>query len=210
MFYAPGVISNMKQKNTITKLLCTLFLSAVLLLAGCTTTQSIPGGIAQHTGKAALNEKFRSDYISALKQLESNNYTQANAELSRIMADNAGFSEGWTNLALAQLKTGNINQAKQSASNAAQLEQQSAALQNLLGLISIEDGAYKMAEQHYVQALKLNPNLANAHYNLALLNDIFYQNTAKAIQHYEHYLTLLNNADPDTEAWVAELKRKMN
>jgi Tfp pilus assembly protein PilF len=200
----------MQQKNIIPQWLCVFSISAALLLSGCSTNQPTTSGIAQSTGKTTLNEKFRSDYTKALNQLIGSHYAQANTELSRIMADNPGFAEGWANLALAQLKTGNIAEAKKSATKALQLEQKSAPLQNLLGLINVEDGAYKTAEQHYARALELAPNFANAHYNLALLSDIYYQNTAKAIQYYERYLALLNNADPDTEAWVAELKRKLN
>lgn len=186
-----------------------VLLGGILLLAGCSSAPTTNRGIAQSTSKTSLDEKFRGDYTSALKNLEAKEYAQASSGLSKIVESNPGFVDGWANLALAQLKTNDISQAKQSAANALQLEPQSATLENLLGLIDVEDGAYKTAEKHYSRALELNPNMANAHYNLALLNDIYYQNVAKAIQHYERYLALINNADPDTEAWVAELKRKL-
>lgn len=200
----------MRLENIIKQCVSIFLLSAALLLGGCASKQANTSGIAKSTDKTTLNEKFRGDYIKALNQLTNKNYTQADAELNRIMTDNPGFAEGWANLALAQLKAGNITQAMQSANNAAQLEPQSAAVHNLLGLINVGNGAYKIAEQHYVRAIELNPKLANAHYNMGLLNDIFYQNSAIAIQHYERYLVLLNNTDPDTEAWIAELKRKLN
>lgn len=196
-------------QNLIARRGCILLVSVILLLAGCASSPPAPQGIAQSTGKSSLNEKYRSDYQKALKALEAKEYDQAGIALSRIMADNVGFVEGWANLALAQLRAGNIPQATQSAQNAAQLEPQSAPLENLLGLINVESGAYKRAEQHYARALQLDPNLANAHYNLALLNDVYYQNIASAIQHYQRYLALINNADPDTEAWVEELKRNL-
>ena len=186
-----------------------LFLGCMLLLEGCTSTAPTTTGIAQSTDKTPLNEKFRGDYAKALEEIETKKFTQASTALIRIMAENPGFTEGWANLALAQLRSGDIAAAKQSANNAFQLEQQSAPLQNLLGLISVEDGAYKAAEKYYLRALELKPDFANVHYNLALLNDIYYQNIAKAIQHYERYLALIKNTDPDTEAWVSELKRNL-
>ncbi|PUA26831.1 MAG: hypothetical protein B0W54_20590 [Cellvibrio sp. 79] len=184
-------------------------LGGALLLAGCSSTSTTDRGIAQSTSKTSLDEKFRGDYVSALKNLEAKEYAQASSNLNKIVTGNPGFVDGWANLALAQLRTNDITQAKQSAANAIQLEPQSATLENLLGLIDVESGAYKTAEKHYSRALELNPNLANAHYNMALLNDVYYQNIANAIKHYERYLALINNADPDTEAWVAELKRKL-
>lgn len=199
----------MAQRIYLIGKLSAAFLVALLLLAGCASTPPTTGGIAQSTGKSALNEKYRGDYTKAINALEAKDYPQASAALIPIMAANPGFIEGWANLALAQLRQGDVAQARQSVGNALQLEPQSAALENLSGLISVEEGAYKTAEQHYARALQLNPNLANAHYNLALLNDIYYQNIARAIQHYERYLALINNADPDTEAWVEELKRNL-
>lgn len=186
-----------------------VLLGGILLLAGCSSVPGANRSIAQSTSKSSLDEKFRGDYTSALQNLEAKEYAEASNRLNKIVASNPGFVDGWANLALAQLKTNDIPQAKQSAANALQLEPQSATLENLLGLIDVEDGAYKTAEKHYSRALELNPNLANAHYNLALLNDIYYQNVARAIQHYERYLALINNTDPDTETWVAELKRKL-
>ena len=197
----------MKITNSM-RTLAAAFLTAVLL-AGCASAPPSSTGIAQSTSKSALNEKNRGDYARALRELEEQNYKQASNSLARVMADNPGFVEGWGNLALAQLRTGEIQSAKQSINNALRLDQQSAILHNLSGLIAAEDGSYKNAEQAYARALRLNPNLANAHYNLGLLNDIYYQNIAKAIQHYERYLALINNADPDTEAWVQELKRNL-
>lgn len=187
----------------------TFFIANTLLLASCSTTHPTTEKINQSTGKTVLPEKFRNDYTKAIADIEATKYRQATSSLHRIMADNPGFTDGWANLALAQLRAGDIQQAKQSALNAVQLEQNSASLENLLGLIHVEDGSYKNAENNYKRALELNPAFANAHYNLALLNDIYYQNITRAIQHYERYLALINKADPDTEAWVAELKRNI-
>lgn len=184
-------------------------LSGLLSLASCTSTAPKTAGIDQPTSKAALDEKFRDDYDSALRDMSAKQYQRASSGLNRVMANNPGYLEGWCNLALAYLRSGDIPQAKQAADKAAQLQQRSAPLENLLGLISVEDGAYKTAEQHYIKAITLDPSFANAHYNLALLNDIFFQDIAKAVQHYERYLSLIRNADPDTEAWVVELKRNL-
>lgn len=198
----------MKINNLIARLSSTLLIAGMLFLAGCVSAPPSSTGISQATNKSGLNEKYRSEYLRALNALEEKNYMPASVTLNKVMADNPGFVEGWANLALAQLHAGDIQAAKQSVNNALQLDQQ-AGLYNLAGLVAAEDGAYKTAEQHYARAIQINPNLANAHYNLALLNDIYYQNITKAIQHYERYLALINDADPDTEAWVQELKRNL-
>jgi tetratricopeptide (TPR) repeat protein len=187
----------------------TFALLGLLLLVSCSSTQPVNTGIAQSTHKSALGDQYRGDYAKALADLEANNNAQAANALTKVMANNPGFVAGWANLALAQLRAGDAAKAKQAMDNALQLDPQSAPLKNLAGLIAVEIGTYKDAEQYYEQALQLNPNLANAHYNLALLNDIHYQNVPKAIEHYERYIALINTADPDTEAWITELKRNL-
>ena len=187
-----------------------LVIGGAFFLVSCASTPPAATGIDQATRKSPLGEQYRSDYVKAISDLDTQNFDQASTALNRITTNNPGFVEGWANLSVAQLRAGNISQAKQTANKALKLEPQSATLYNLLGLISVESGAYKNAEQYYARALQLNPELANAHFNLALLNDIYFQNIAKAIQHYEHYLALINTADPDTESWVAELKRNLN
>jgi len=73
-------------------------------------------------------------------------------------------------------------------------------------LIAVSRGKYKEAETHYLTAIKLDNKNASAHYNLALLYDVFYQDIRSAIPHYEQYLALINQEDEDTLNWVEELK----
>lgn len=195
--------------NKLTTLAIIGLLSLVTVITGCASKAPSSTGIAQSTLKSGLSENSRQDYLNAINELEGKDYQRASSNLQRVMAGNPGFVEGWGNLALAQLHLGEIQTAKQSLDNALQLDQESAMLQNLAGLIAIEEGMYEIAEKYYMRAISLNPSMANAHYNLALLHDIYYQDIGKAIQHYERYLSLINNADTDTEAWVQELKRNL-
>ena len=196
----------MKLINSILPIL--IFIS-VLVFSGCSATPKPSGAIAQSVQKTSLSENSRPGYTQALNKLKNKNYSDASNDLQKIMTENPGFIEGWSNLALAQLKAGNISQAKQALDNAIKLEQNSALIENLAGLIDVENGSYKSAEQHYATAIRLNPNLANSQYNLALLYDVYYQNVPKAIQHYERYLALTNSVDAETTSWVEELKRKL-
>ena len=184
-------------------------ISSGIFLISCSSTPQKSTEVNQATQSAPLNEQYRNDYKKAISDLDAKKYDQASAALNQIMKNNTGFAEGWANLGLAELHGDNIAKAKSAANNALKLEPESAALYNLLGLIAVANGAFKEAEQHYARALQINPNFSNTQYNLGLLNDLYYQNLAQAIQHYERYLALINTADPDTEAWVAELKRNL-
>ncbi|MFV9615434.1 MAG: tetratricopeptide repeat protein, partial [Gammaproteobacteria bacterium] len=62
------------------------------------------------------------------------------------------------------------------------------------------------AKKDYEKAIELKPDYSNAHYNLALLYDIYLQEMALAIKHYETYLSLIKKPDEATQEWVNHLK----
>ena len=67
-----------------------------------------------------------------------------------------------------------------------------------------ERGDRKLAEEHYLLALKINRQYGDAHYNLALL----YQGegaTLKAISHWKTYLKL----DPQSD-WSKVARRELD
>jgi tetratricopeptide (TPR) repeat protein len=80
---------------------------------------------------------------------------------------------------------------------------------NMLGYIDIAKGRYKKAADDFRQALALKEDYAIAHYNLALLHDIYIQDLPASVRHYKRYLELTNNQDKKTADWVLELERNM-
>lgn len=178
-----------------------------LLLNACTTKSGAPAETPViSTIAAPLAEKDIPLYTNAIAALTAGNAKEAAASLTRVTKKNPGYLDAWVNLAIAEYSLKHINEAKRAIGQAHMLQSESADISNIQALICIDDGRYKEAEQHYLNALKLDANNANVHYNLALLYDLYYQDIAKAIPHYEHYLSLLNQKDEKTEAWTEELK----
>jgi tetratricopeptide (TPR) repeat protein len=58
-----------------------------------------------------------------------------------------------------------------------------------LGNLYDEEGDLVQAQQHYTQALRLNPSYADAHFNLALLCER-QGDAMKAVHHWKAYLKL--------------------
>lgn len=183
----------------------------VLLLNACTTKSGTPKDTpVTSTTAAPLADKDIPLYTNAIAALNAGNAKEAAASLTRVTEKNPGYLDAWVNLAIAEYSLKRINEAKRAIGQAHILQSQSADISNIQALICIDDGRYKEAEQHYLTALKLDANNANVHYNLALFYDIYYQDIAKAIPHYEHYLSLLNQKDEETEAWTEELKNTLS
>lgn len=187
-----------------------LLITAVLLISACSSgPRSNVDAIPANTKATPLAAKDHAAYTSALADFEKGNAKAAAAALTKITNDNPGYFDGWINLATANYQLKDITAAKRALAHAQQLRATSAQVNNLRALISTEDGQYKEAEQLYLASLKLEPKNASTHYNLALLYDIYYQDLAQAVSHYEHYLALSNQTDEETEAWTAELKQKL-
>jgi cellulose synthase operon protein C len=54
----------------------------------------------------------------------------------------------------------------------------------------------------------LDPTLAAAHLNLAILNDLYLGNNAVALVHYQRCIELAPADAPQLNKWVAELKAR--
>lgn len=181
----------------------------ILLIAGCASTPSsqraeTPTSATQVATIFSATEQR--DYSRALKQLASGETDKAGKTLSRLGKSHPTHLGLWVNLANAQYQENDFKTALDTLNKAAAINQKAPEIYNLSGLIAVAQGDYKAAENHYLKALSLNKNYANAHYNLALVYDIFYQDIQLAVVHYEKYLSLTTEEDPTTTSWVEELK----
>jgi tetratricopeptide (TPR) repeat protein len=83
------------------------------------------------------------------------------------------------------------------------------AVQNQLGLAKRKSGQFAEAQAAYERALALDPNYANAERNLAILQDLYLDDPAAALPHYERYQLLTLGEDKEVSAWLTELKSRL-
>lgn len=88
------------------------------------------------------------------------------------------------------------------------LSRQEALLHYNLGVSYAREKNYEMAIDEYERVISLNPNDADAHYNLAIIYDEYRKNPKRAIQHYRKYLELRPQADDIDEVkdWINRLE----
>jgi len=79
---------------------------------------------------------------------------------------------------------------------------------NQLGIVQREAGRFDQAQEAYEQALVLDPQHANAHMNLAILNDLYLGKAAVALTHYQRCIELTPADATQINKWVAELKTR--
>jgi len=84
-----------------------------------------------------------------------------------------------------------------------------AALNNQLGIAYRKAGRFADARAAYERAIAADPALADAECNLGILLDLYLDDPAAALPHYERYQALAAEADPKVTAWVAELRARL-
>jgi len=198
------MVTSLCRKWGANALLCT----AILLLVGCATSPS------SATKKSnALTQGFTPDeqasYQNAINLISTGNEDKAIAALIRLSQSHPDHFGAKLNLATALYKQKKLNEASDALQKAKAINANSPEAYNLAGLISIEKAEYTKAEKEYLAAIALKDNYADAHYNLALVYDLFFQDLENAVIQYEKYLLLVAGKDQVVDKWVAGLKQKI-
>jgi tetratricopeptide (TPR) repeat protein len=122
---------------------------------------------------------------------------------------------------LAQLKPGRYARAERDAGldaaapdgvvaeSAGAVDPLGAALNNQLGIAYRKAGRFADARAAYERAIVADPALADAECNLAILLDLYLDDPAAALPHYERYEALVGDADARVTAWLAELRARL-
>lgn len=185
--------------------LCCL-LSITVWLWGCQSTPSKDGDT--QASIAALSAQERQDYDRALAHLVSGQPESAEKTLTQLLRARPEVAELWLNLALSHYQQGDLPAAKNALQTLQQHSADIAQAHNLLGLMAVDNGEFDKAQEHYLAAIKLQPKYSNALFNMALLQDVYLQNIASAVDYYERYLQLAPE-DTDTKNWAAGLKMSL-
>ncbi len=186
----------------------TLFISGSLIFTGCES----PGPqTSQPTTKrpssvvSTLSPIDREHYEKALNKLDQEAYKKPLKALQKLDKKYPNHLGVKINLATNYLLLERLDLAASTAQQALSINNTVAEVHNVLGLIAIEQKAYKKAEAEYLLAVTLDKKLAEAHYNIALLYDVYFQDINKAYAYYNSYLELEPN-DQKTKDWVDQLK----
>lgn len=178
----------------------------LLLLSACATSQP-PGhdASAQTNGQPPSTEDI-DRYQQALNMLADNKLQDASTTFKDFTQHHPDLAGPWANLGLISIKQGNLEDAEKYFNEALKHNPRLPAALNMLGVIAYSRGNIRQAEKFFLDALASNPDYSMAHYNIALLYDIFLQDISRAITHYEKYLQLTGDRDKKTQQWLEELR----
>lgn len=148
-------------------------------------------------------------YKNAIVALNNNDLDQAKALFISMSERQPNIAGSWANLALISIKQKDLAQAEDYAKTALEKNPNMAQAWNLSGYLAQKKGEIHNAKNYYLKAISNKSDYALAHYNLALLFDIYLQDITKAIEHYQFYLAYNGEKDENTENWLESLQATM-
>lgn len=111
--------------------------------------------------------------------------------------------------ALADIKSGHLQQAQTKLQSLVADQPGLAAAQNNLGVAYRRAGEFQKAKAAYEAALAADPDNRNAHLNLGILYDVYLQQPEQALAHYQRYQALSDQPDKEVSLWIADLKQRL-
>jgi tetratricopeptide (TPR) repeat protein len=155
-----------------------------------------------------VSAESRQLYHRALTALGAGHYPEAERALLAMIRAEPDLAGPRANLGILYARTGRSVQAFESLQEAIRLNPRRAAYYNELGLMSRREGKFEDARRYYAKALDLDPNYAYAHLNIGILYDLYLQDTAKAMQHYQRYRELTPSEAGTLTKWIADLQQR--
>jgi len=178
-----------------------------LLITSCSATNETSTVSSSGLSPLEQSDSERSEYKKAILLLNKNQLDAAKDIFLQFKSTRPELAGPYANLAIIALKQDRPDKALELIKTSLTKNNKLPQALNLLAYLEQADGEIQSAEKHYLEAIKYDKNYALAHYNIALLYDIYLQDIDKAIPHYERYMKLINNTDKNTADWVEQLKR---
>jgi tetratricopeptide (TPR) repeat protein len=186
-------------------------LLVILFMAGCSSVKTQDATPATPTdGKVAAAAPSAAEleielYTQALRYISQNQLDEAESALRGITEKRPELAGPWANLGLIKIKQNQFDKAEEHLNKALQRNPKLAQAYNLLGFIESKRTHISKAKDLYEKAIANKDDYALAHYNVALIYDIYLRDIPKAVEHYKRYLELTNFEDKRTADWLKEL-----
>ncbi len=178
-----------------------------ILLSSCATTNETTTFSSSGLSPLEQSDSEISLYKKAITLLNKNKLVAAKEIFLKFKAERPELAGPYANLAIIALRNNEPENAIKLVKLALSKNPKLPQALNLLAYLEQVKGEIRSAEKHYKEAIENKEDYAIAHYNIALLYDIYFQDMESAIPHYERYMKLINNEDKNTADWLEQIKR---
>lgn len=148
------------------------------------------------------------DFALAMQLMHEGKLDEAMTKLQAIEQKAPQFAGPVLNQGLILVKQKRYADAITTLQRAIALNESNPYGHNLLGIALRETGRFQDARAAYEKAIALDANYAKAHFNLAVLADLYLQDLPLALAHYEKYQQLQMKADAGVANWIVDLQKR--
>ncbi|MFD2228722.1 tetratricopeptide repeat protein [Alkalimarinus sediminis] len=152
-------------------------------------------------------------YQQAVTLIDNGQYEEADKLLVSVIEKHPDLAAPLYNLGVISEAQNDLDSAIGFYNRAIAADNRYYLAYNNLGVIARTQGDFKQAFNYYRSGLNVAPDSAELHYNMAVLNEIYLHDYAKAIEHYERYLASFEEGgaeqpDKNVVSWIKDLKRR--
>jgi tetratricopeptide (TPR) repeat protein len=147
-------------------------------------------------------------YEQAVAAMAAGDAIDAELRFQEFLLTYPDYPGAHVNLAIIFTDRDDLTAAENSLTDALIIDPAYPPALNQLGMVLRRQGKFAEAESAYLKAVTADPDYALAHYNLAVLYDLYQRRLDSALTHYERYQAL-NGEDQQVTRWMADLKRRI-
>ncbi len=134
-----------------------------------------------------MDEASRRDFERAVAMLNDQEYGQAIDLLEKVIEQSPGVTAPYIDIAIAYQHIGKLEQAEEHLKTALRLVPEHPVACNEYGLLYRKTGRFAEAREIYEKVLLVFPDYYPVHRNLGILCDLYLNDPACALEHYEIY-----------------------
>ena len=201
-----------------------VLLMVLSVLSGCATDGKVkPAMVVQEASVERLEDgregfiimevsrmdaSSRRDFEHAVAILNEQEYDRAIDLLEKVIEQSPGVTAPYINLAIACLHIGKLEQAEEHLKTALLLVPGHPVACNEYGLLYRKTGRFVEARAIYEKTLSRFPDYYPVHRNLGILCDLYLNDLACALKHYEIY-SEASPEDKQVKLWIADLRVRL-
>ena len=155
-----------------------------------------------------MDEASRKDFERAIAMMKDQDYGQAIDILEKIIEKSPGVTAPYIDIAIAYRLIGKSEKAEEHLKAALQLVPDHPVASNEYGLLCRTTGRLADARAIYENAIESFPDYYPLHRNLGILCDLYLDDPAGALEHYEIY-SKAKPEDKQVKMWIADLRARL-
>ncbi len=155
-----------------------------------------------------MDDASRRDFDLAVTMLKEQDYSHAIELLEKIIEQSPGVTAPYINVAIAYRVVGKPDLAEAHLKTALELVPGHPVACNEYGLLYRKSGRFAEARAIYETSLTNFPDYYPVHKNLGILCDLYMNDLACAIEHYEIYSQAMPE-DRQVKIWITDLRSRL-